>query len=74
MNKKILKNGGFPPLLYCPKKNLNDENIKERSFSSSITHNINIRQILSNNKKPFILDAIQNTDEQLEIITPNLLK
>ena len=68
MNNKIFINGGFPLLLYCPIPDINKKNIKERLFSSSIVHNINIKQILSNNKKTFILDPIKNVNDPLEII------
>jgi hypothetical protein len=68
MSEKVFKNGGFPPLLYCSTKDNKNTQRKERSYPSSIINNINIRQILSNNKKTFILDPNKNADE-LEIIS-----
>jgi len=66
--KKVYINGGFPLLLYCTSKNNNnDENIKDRFFSSPIINNINIKKILSTNDNKFINDNNDN-NEQIEII------
>lgn len=63
MDKKqyIFKNGGFPPIKYCPELNIDKSNnvkfTKERFFSNTPRQNINIRQLLteSTNKKPIIV-------------------
>lgn len=64
----LYMNGGFPPIKYCTQSDIaSNTNIKKRGFSNNIKHNINIRQILSDNKiKPII--TIDNNDDELEII------
>jgi len=57
-NPKNVKNGGFPPIKYCPTNTLDKEQktSKERFFSNAIKQNINIRQLLSDTqKKPIII-------------------
>ena len=65
MEKKFyLKNGGFPPINFCIKKE--EDTKKERFFQSNLVHNINIRQLLMENKKPIIVpveeDALELVD------------
>jgi len=69
MDKKqyILKNGGFPPIKYCPELNIDKSNIKstkERFFSNTPRQNINIRQLLTDttNKKPIIVPDNESED------------
>jgi hypothetical protein len=61
-------NGGFPPINFCPQPTNSDtQNTKKRAFSNNTQHNINIRELLSDNKiKPII--TIDNTENELEII------
>ena len=68
MKKNISsKNGGFPPLKYLKTEIENDKISKDRLYTSSIKHNINIKQLLSNNKKTFILTP--PADEPIEILS-----
>ena len=67
IKNKIFKNGGFPPLFYCKDENIKDVDIKNRAYSSDIKHNINIRQILSDNNKTFIISPDDN--DLLDIVT-----
>ncbi len=69
MEKKIesIKNGGYPPLILCKSKDINKDNTIERLYSNTLKNNINIRQILSENKKIFIFNP--NKEEQLEIVS-----
>lgn len=66
--QKNYKNGGFPPIKYCPVVETNDikdtKTTKERFFSNVPTQNINIRQLLadSNIKKPLIITDNVNDD------------
>ncbi len=63
MNNKqdIFKNGGFPPIKYCPELDTDKSDpiktSKERFFSNAPRQNINIRQLLTDttNKKPLII-------------------
>jgi hypothetical protein len=61
------KNGGFPPIKYCPQKEETSKS-KERFFANAPKQNINIRQLLSeSNKKPIIItDDIQ---DELQVAT-----
>jgi hypothetical protein len=67
----IYKNGGFPPIQYCPDLNINkksnDPKSNERFFSNVPKQNINIKELLSNNKKEAVI-IIDNKDDELEII------
>lgn len=67
---KNIKNGGFPPINYCPNTELNNEQkpSKERFFSNAIKHNINIRQLLSDTKKIPIIITKNQQDDNLEIL------
>jgi hypothetical protein len=68
MEKKFyLKNAGFPPIKFC-KNEENDtiNNKKERFFQNNTIHNINIRQLLSENSKKTIIVPIE--DEALEVV------
>lgn len=75
MDKKhIFKNGGFPPIKYCPEldtqKTGATKTSKERFFANAPRQNINIRQLLteSANKKPLIItDNV--TEDVLEVVT-----
>jgi hypothetical protein len=68
MEKKFyLKNGGFPPIKFC--QNEEDtyvNNKKERFFQNNTVHNINIRQLLSDDNKKIIIVPIE--DEPLEVV------
>jgi hypothetical protein len=69
MEKKFnLKNGGFPPIKFCevPSENLNVDNKKERFFQNNLLHNVNIRQLLSDNNKKIIIIPVEN--ETLEVV------
>ena len=73
MEKKYnLKKAGFPPIIFC-KNEINDENNKkERFYQNNIVHNINIRQLLSdNNKKTIILPIEDNTLEVVDSFNRN---
>ena len=63
-----LANGGFPPLII---KNINkkQENNKERLIKSTITNNINIREILQIKTNKNILENINKDKNELEIVT-----
>lgn len=71
MDKKqyLFKNGGFPPIKYCPELDTEKSGAiktsKERFFANAPRQNINIRQLLteSTNKKPLIIP--ENTPEDL---------
>lgn len=72
MEKKYsLKNAGFPQIKYCITKEEKIEetskNKKERFFQSNIVHNINIRQLLSDNNKKIILTPSDN--DELEVVS-----
>ena len=72
MEKKYsLKNAGFPQIKYCINKEEKIEetikNKKERFFQSNIVHNINIRQLLSDNNKKIILTPSDN--DELEVVS-----
>jgi hypothetical protein len=67
MEKKLyLKNAGFPPIKFCKNNDtiLNDS--KERFFQNNKIHNINIRQLLSDNIKKTIIIPVE--DETLEVV------
>ena len=67
MEKKYnLKNAGFPPIIFCKNDNTNVDNKKERFFQNNISHNINIRQLLSDSNKKTIVIPIEN--ETLEVV------
>ncbi len=76
MNKKefLFKNGGFPPIKYCPEldtdKIVLNKLSKERFFSNAPKQNINIRQLLSESavKKPLVV-IDNNTSDNLEEVT-----
>lgn len=65
-----IKNGGFPPIKYCSTVTLEKEQktSKERFFSNAIKQNINIRQLLSDNKKTPIIITEPTMDDNLEVI------
>ena len=75
MDKKqyIYKNGGFPPIKYCPEldteKSSTTKTYKERFFANTTRQNINIRQLLSEstNKKPLII-IDSKSEEDIEVI------
>ncbi len=63
------KNGGFPPIKYCPQKKEDSSKTKERFFANAPRQNINIRQLLSDSiKKPIIITE-DNKDNELEVAT-----
>ncbi len=69
MEKKFnFKNGGFPPIKFCkdPNENSNIDNKKERFYQNNLVHNVNIRQLLSDNNKKTIIIPIEN--ETLEVV------
>jgi len=75
MDKKqsVFKNGGFPPIKYCPEletdKNTTVKTSKERFFANAPRQNINIRQLLTEsvNKKPLIItDNV--TEDVIEVV------
>jgi hypothetical protein len=78
MDKKqyIFKNGGFPPINYCPaietNKGQNTKTSKERFFANAPRQNINIRQLLTEsvNKKPLII--IDNVIEDVIEVVASL--
>jgi hypothetical protein len=62
-------NGGFPPIKYCQKQNIDPKNklSKERTFTTIPKKNINIRQLLANkNKKPIIIQ--EEEEDNIEIV------
>ena len=63
------KQGGFPPIKYCSDKKdkTNTTGGKERFFSVVPRQNINIRQLLSDNKKIPIIITDNNVEENIEI-------
>ena len=72
MEKKYsLKNAGFPPITFCENKNdkinSNSNNKKERFFQNNTIHNINIRQLLTENNKKIILTPSDNNE--LEVVS-----
>ncbi len=72
MSNFSVKNGGFPPINYCPLSksdiDVKSTKTKERFFSNAPRQNINIRQILSENKKKPIIVIDNNNDNDLEVI------
>ncbi len=64
-------NGGFPPIKLCSddknKQELAKKQSKERFIANTTKQNINIRQILSDNKKKPII-ITDNIDDNLEVI------
>ena len=66
-NIESIKNGGFPPLILCKSKDAQKETSIERLYSNTLKNNINIRKILSENKKSFIFNP--DKDDQLEIVS-----
>ncbi len=72
MSEIRFKNGGFPPINYCQlsesDKELKTTKTKERFFSNAPRQNINIRQILSENKKKPIIVIDESNDNDLEVI------
>jgi hypothetical protein len=70
----MFKNGGFPPIKYCPisdkKKSGSTKNSKERFFANAPRQNINIRQLLteSTNKKPLIIPD-NKSEDIIEVVT-----
>lgn len=72
MSEIRFKNGGFPPIQYCQPvesdNNLKSSNTKERFFSNAPRQNINIRQILSDNKKKPVIIIDDSNDNDLEIV------
>ncbi len=73
MNKtKTHKNGGFPPIKYCPmtnKINIADSKAtKERFFSNAPRQNINIRQLLSENQKKPVIITDEAKEDDLEVL------
>lgn len=63
-------NGGFPPIKYCKeiKSDISDKSSKERFFSNAPKQNINIRQLLSDNKKKPIIITDESKNDDLEIV------
>lgn len=70
LKTNTFKNGGFPPIKYCSNITLdiNKKNSKERFFSNASRQNINIRQLLSDNKKKQIIITETIQDDNIEII------
>ncbi len=67
MNKD-LPNGGFPPIKYCDENNKTEKKMsKDRHFSSNYQKNVNIKYILAESKKPFIITGETNNDELDEV-------
>lgn len=76
MNKKSFKNGGFPPLKYCPAviesksdKLETKQTSKERLFANAPKQNISIRQLLSDSKKKPIIITDEVDQEVIEEVT-----
>jgi hypothetical protein len=69
--QNTFKNGGFPPIRYCPvsdEKEKPFKTTKERFFANTPKQNINVRQLLSDSqKKPIIIPETYN-DEILEVV------
>lgn len=65
-----IKNGGFPPIKYCSTVTVEKDKktSKERFFSNTVKQNINIRQLLSDTKKPPIIITETVLDDNLEVI------
>lgn len=72
MNNQSIKNGGFPPIKYCKEIKLREEvtgkTSKERFFANAPKQNINIRQLLTENKKKPIVISDDINDNDLEIV------
>jgi hypothetical protein len=66
----MIKNGGFPPIKYCPEldvdKKFVNKTSKERFFSNAPRQNINIRQLLTENKSKPIIITDTNNDDMIE--------
>jgi len=66
----IKVNGGFPPIKYCSTVELSTTkkiSNKERLYAPK-THNMNIREILKNNKVKPIIDINPETKDTLDIV------
>ena len=63
------KNGGFPPIVYCPELDSQNKSnpliVKERLFSTTPKQQINIKQLLEE-KKVAVIDLQQYNE--LEIV------
>lgn len=72
MNNQSIKNGGFPPIKYCKEIKLREETTgkasKERFFANAPKQNINIRQLLTENKNKPIIITDDNKEDELEIV------
>lgn len=69
--QKTFKNGGFPPIKYCPELDSKDKPIKttkERFFANAPKQNINVRQLLSDSQKKPIIITENNQDDILEVV------
>ncbi len=72
MNKQnFFKNGGFPPIKYCSNNDKDNNNTiktsKERFFSNAPKQNVNIRQLLNENKIiPLII--VDTSNDMLDVI------
>ena len=64
--KNVFKNGGFPPIKFCPEKK-EQTGEKGRFFANTKKNDINIRQILTTKTKsgPIIIE--DNKEDELEI-------
>ena len=65
MKVSLSNNGGFPPLIL---KKIKKSDNKERTTSSNIKTNVNIRQILQTNNTENILDTVKQPKDDLEEI------
>ena len=74
MPKEIIyKNGGFPPIKYCkPKEMEMKQNSKERFFSTSTRHDINIRQILTTKNKADTIFITEDTKNDEMVVVDEL--
>lgn len=67
--QKTFKNGGFPPIRYCPEPDEKPlKTSKERFFANAPKQNINVRQLLSDTQKKPIIITEANPDIDLEIV------
>lgn len=67
----VIKNGGFPPIRYCPATSKDipkDKTQKERFFSNAPKQNINIRQLLSDTKKKPVIITEDTNNDDIEVI------
>lgn len=54
-------NAGFPPINYCNYDNVNKSS-KQREYSTNIKSNINITELISDNKKKPLINISNDID------------